>query len=425
MIRLAFRQFRTQGVVALGGLVILGILTVVTGPHLVHLYDTLFVGCKSADACGLAHRALSKTDGHLQSWLGALVLVVPCLVGVFWGAPLLAREFENGTFGLVWTQSVTRARWLSVKVGLVGLASMAVAGLTSLMVTWWSSPIDRGNATPFVTFDQRDIVPIAYAAFAFAIGVTSGLLVRRTLPAMVTTLVGFVGVRLAIYEWIRPRLSTPVRALSPLALPGPSGQIAVGTGLRPGAWEVVTEQVINGSGRVVGTSGALNPSGLSANVMPSGAVTLSDGQRCPAAVHGPVGTRTARELSNAAHACATRLHLRDVVTYQPASRYWPFQWYESAIFVVLALLLVALCFWWLRRNFIGNRGTVPNAPIGASTPLPARSAQLLRPQPGRADGRPLASGRPRGAERSSRRGEVGERAASWYARPVPGRRSEA
>ena len=36
---------------------------------------------------------------------------------MFWGAPLLAREFETGTFRLAWTQSVTRTRWLAVKLG--------------------------------------------------------------------------------------------------------------------------------------------------------------------------------------------------------------------------------------------------------------------------------------------------------------------
>jgi hypothetical protein len=44
------------------------------------------------------------------------------------------------------------------------------------------------------------------------------------------------------------------------------------------------------------------------------------------------------------------LHLRQMVTYQPASRYWVFQWYETAIFVALALALAAFCFWWVRRR---------------------------------------------------------------------------
>ena len=43
------------------------------------------------------------------------------------------------------------------------------------MVTWWSSPIDRVNLTVFTSFDQRDLVPVGYAAFAFALGAAAGL----------------------------------------------------------------------------------------------------------------------------------------------------------------------------------------------------------------------------------------------------------
>ena len=107
---------------------------------------------------------------------------------MFWGAPLVAREFETGTFRLAWTQGVTRTRWLAVKLGLGGLVSMAVAGLLSLMVTWWSSPLDRVHANRLTPWSSGCATssPIGYAAFAFALGVTAGLLFRRMLPAMLT-----------------------------------------------------------------------------------------------------------------------------------------------------------------------------------------------------------------------------------------------
>ncbi len=91
---------------------------------------------------------MAELTGHdvVLYLLGVAVLyVVPALIGIFWGAPLVARELETGTFRLAWNQSVTRTRWLAVKLGLIGLASMAAAGLFSLMVTWWSSPIDQAN----------------------------------------------------------------------------------------------------------------------------------------------------------------------------------------------------------------------------------------------------------------------------------------
>ena len=42
---------------------------------------------------------------------------------------------------------------------------------------------------------------------------------------------------------------------------------------------------------------------------------------------------------------SAKFHL--AVTYQPASRYWPFQWYETSIFVGLALVLAGFCPWWI------------------------------------------------------------------------------
>jgi len=45
----------------------------------------------------------------------AQALATPALLGIFWGAPLIARELETGTCRLAWNQSVTRTRWLTVK----------------------------------------------------------------------------------------------------------------------------------------------------------------------------------------------------------------------------------------------------------------------------------------------------------------------
>jgi hypothetical protein len=63
--------------------------------------------------------------------------------------------------------AVHRRRWIVVKLGLIGLACVAASGLLSLVLTWWSRPFDRINTDQLTSvFDQRDIVPIGYAAFA-------------------------------------------------------------------------------------------------------------------------------------------------------------------------------------------------------------------------------------------------------------------
>ncbi len=57
-------------------------------------------------------------------------------------------------------------------------------------------------------------------------------------------------------------------------------------------------------------------------------------------------------VKDALHQCVTKLSVtyHQVVTYQPASRYWLFQSYELAIYLTAALALAGLCFWWVRRR---------------------------------------------------------------------------
>ena len=220
VIRFAWRQFRTQAVVAFATLAALAILLAITGAQLEHRYDTSGIAsCKPPSNCDALKSAFLLSYGKPPHLLGALLLVVPALLGIFWGAPLVARELEAGTYRLAWTQSVTRTRWFAVKVALIGLASIAVAGLLSLMVTWWSSPLDHLNMNRFTpgVFDERGIVPIGYAAFALALGLTAGTLIRRTVPAMAATLVTFVGARLAVTYWIRPHLMTPAHTSATFA----------------------------------------------------------------------------------------------------------------------------------------------------------------------------------------------------------------
>jgi hypothetical protein len=39
-----------------------------------------------------------------------------------------------------------------------------------------------------------------------------------------------------------------------------------------------------------------------------------------------------------------------IVTYQPLNRYWPFQLYETAIFLGAAIVLAGFSLWWMRRR---------------------------------------------------------------------------
>jgi hypothetical protein len=350
MIRMTWLQFRTQAAVAIGGLVILAAVLAFTGPHLVHLYDTIVTTCAAHGDCSTAGSAFLKNDRSLQIGLDALVVIMPGVIGLFWGPPLVAREFETSTFRLAWTQSVTRIRWLAVKLGVIGLASMAVAGLVSLVVTWWSSPVDLANMTAFTTFDQRDIVPIGYAAFAFALGVTAGVLIRRTLAAIATALAAFVAVRLSFDHWLRPHLLAPIHRFVALNLAtvglgsySPSGPVT----LKPIALTIPNGWVY--STQIV----ARDNHALSAQFVARACPSLA--QSTGGATPSPSGLGKKAQVPESAlqalQACATKVGktYRELVTYQPGSHFWPLQWYELGIYLVVALILAAICVLWVRR----------------------------------------------------------------------------
>ena len=109
-------------------------------------------------------------------------------------------------------QSITRKRWLAVKTGWMLLAAAVWGGVISALVTWWSGPDNALHLDAFNPgrFDIMGIVPVAYALFAMALGITAGALLRRTLPAMAVTLAGFIAVRAVIALWLRPHYMSAV-----------------------------------------------------------------------------------------------------------------------------------------------------------------------------------------------------------------------
>ena len=348
MIRLALRQFRIQALLAVAALVVVAVVLAITGPHLVYLYDTTVASCKAPVDCSLVNRNFVANDSLLQTGLGALLLILPALMGIFWGAPLIARELEAGTYRVAWTQSVTRTRWIAVKLGLSGLASMAVGGLLSLMVTWWFNPIDQVNMNRFApgVFDERGLVAIGYAAFGFALGVTAGLLIRRTVPAMAATLAPFVAARLAMIFWVRPNLIAPAHINMALGsssdlgfVPGSSGVTFVADAPKIPNALVTSSQIVDSAGQAP-----------TAHYLHDFLYNACPNVVAPATAPSNVGRGPADQtaFNDCIAHLSTQFHL--AVTYQPADRYWAFQWFETAIFLGLAAILVGFCFWWARRR---------------------------------------------------------------------------
>jgi hypothetical protein len=352
VIWLTWRQFRAQALVVAGVLIALALVLIVTGPHLVNLSDAYLKACRANRDCGSSTNPVLNSDGKIEDFFSDILLLAPALVGIFWGAPLIARELETGTYRLGWTQSITRRRWLAAKLCVVGLASVAVTGLLSLMLTWWSSPIDTASANRFedAMFSLRDITPMGYAAFAFALGVTTGVLIRRTLPAMATTLVIFVAARLAEATWVRPHLMAPVRAAMPFSTGNGVGFALTPSGLQvmtnppniPNAW-AISSVIVNNAGKSPTAAFMKSACPSLANVAPT-SPTGGGARHVRVSAQGP----GPQAFQDCVAKVAAKYH--EIVTYQPASRFWAFQGIETAIFLALALLLAGLCFFWVRRR---------------------------------------------------------------------------
>jgi hypothetical protein len=365
MIWLTWRQFRAQAITAAATLAVFAIVLAATASHLSGMYDSSgLTTCHGGTCAGLASTFLSNlasggggfvvpgSSYAILYFLSILViLITPAVIGTFWGAPLIARELEAGTFRLTWNQSVTRTRWLTVKLVLTGAAAMLVAEAFSLIQAWWAAPIGKavglgGGSSIFsetrfgvFVFPTHGITPLGYAAFAFALGVTAGLLVRRAIPAMAVTLAIFAVLQFVTPLWIRPHLFPTSHTTTTLAASGSNVILRTNPKLaltastvpgQPGAW-IISSEGVNAAGQRVGAIPAA----------------------CERVVSDTLGSHrgsAAGPGSPALNNCVASHGIRVAESYQPASHYWPLQWSETGLFLALALALAGYCFWRLNRR---------------------------------------------------------------------------
>jgi hypothetical protein len=345
MIRLALRQFRASAWTAAIGLGAVAAVVLATRRQLATAASAARRACGSDSGCPTL-AAFAHSDAALRTALGLVVILAPALIGAFWGAPLVAREFEAGTHRLVWTQSISRTRWLAVRLTVAGTAAVVATAALSTLVTWWAAPLDHAGQAVYGAFDQRDVAPVGYALFAFALGVTAGLLTRRTLPAMALTLAGLLAVRIIVTRWIRPMALAP--RIATMALnPGTTGYGSGGNillGIPPATLQPAPPDLPNAwirSVRIVDASG--HP--LTNQVLHATCPTIERGGG-----DGPAGPAPAAVVQRL-HDCVARVGAtyHETVTYQPGGRYWTFQWWELAVYACIAALLLGYGLDRLRR----------------------------------------------------------------------------
>jgi hypothetical protein len=324
---LVWRQHRAQLYVAAAALAALTVLLLVTGLQMASQYHSALTACAANHSCGSLPGTLFL-GSHAVGFLVIMTMGVPGLLGLFWGAPLVAQEIETGTSQFAWMQSVTRKRWLAVKAGWVLLAAAAWGGAVSALVTWWSGPDNALQLDAFQAnrFDLQGIVPVGYALFAVALGIAAGTLIRRTLPALAVTLAVFIAVRVVIAQVVRAHYMTAVTTTYSLL----TGFVPRGSVLQ------LSQGVLRPNGRVI-------PSNINTNAIVMDGVPAND---APAACQPLMAHGTPNAVP-----CLAAHGYRGFITYQPGSRFWAFQGIETGIFVALAAALIALtAFVVLRRD---------------------------------------------------------------------------
>lgn len=335
MIWLSWRQFRAQALIGLIGLALLAAYLWHTGLDIRAAYHGYLAQCRDTGGCADAMSRFQDDYRAKLLYLAALLGLVPALLGMFWGAPLIARELEAGTHRLVWNQSVTRRRWLGVKLLFVVLVGMAVSAAASALLTWAASPFDRVSDDRFstVVFGARNVTPVAYAALALVFGAVVGLLVRRTIPAMALAAFLFIVFQFVVPNLFRPHLMPPhhrtitmtADAINAAKSLGSLGNAPVVNGLSmPDAWITDTSELLTADSRPLDT-GKFNDCLRRA---PKTGATGTYGDIAP---------------------CLASLDLHVEIAYQPDNRYWPFQWIESAGYLALSGLLAAFGLWRIKR----------------------------------------------------------------------------
>jgi hypothetical protein len=323
---LVWRQYRAQGAIASLLLAAAAAVILADGFQIASHWHSILVACHGNSACLKQQNPLFN---GVVSDLPDISLLVPVVLGMLWGAPLVAHELESRTSDFAWAQSVTRTRWLAVKAGWLLFTAAACGAVITVLTTWWSGPANALGAEAFFPgqFDVQGIVPVGFAVFAMALGIAAGAVARRTLPAIAVVLGGFIGLRVVIENFVRPHYLAAVTTYYHVT----------GSFTPPGQAWVLAQGAVSRTGVTVAQGwGDLYPA------LPASCQRLLNTSQVPTGKSG--------SSANTVFSCMQAHGWRGYATYQPAYRYWPFQGIETGIYVLLAAVLIAVTFAIVRRR---------------------------------------------------------------------------
>jgi hypothetical protein len=318
----AWRQQRAMLAGAAALLAALALYLLVMGLRMHSAYASV-TACRAAHSpsCGGAVSSFNRAYWMTAELTAGLLQAVPVLIGVFAGAPILARELETGTFRFAWTQGCGRMRWTVARLALPAVTLTAATMAFSQLFSWYYAPFVAEGQQSALTPQLFDLSGVAFAAWtlaAFAIGAFAGVLLRRVIPAMAATLAAWTAMALGTALYLRPRYMAPLTAKGAGPLPG-TGNIPL----------VVSQWWTGPNGKPVSQS-TINWLLLQHPTPPQKTGS---------------GQYTVDYTAWLTHHGYTQW-----TSYQPAGRFWPFQLIEGGWLLALSLLLLAATIWLVRRR---------------------------------------------------------------------------
>ncbi|MFE5583528.1 hypothetical protein [Kitasatospora sp. NPDC056531] len=291
---------------------VMGVVSLALLLHGWYLHDALDrTGAGTCDpstaACVATFKRFLHQYADSMPMLGSVVYILGGVFGAFLGGPLLAREFEHGTVRFAWTQGAGRTRWTAGGLVLGGAVLAVLAALFGLVLRWWNAPLTRmgGQFHPDL-FVAAPPALIGRVLVAFGVAALAGAVLRRTVLAVGLGLAASVAL-LFLAVAVRPHYMTPlegpVHAMSSLAVDD--------------RWVL--------------------------------SVWYSDpaGNRISEADFDNLG-RSYDDLQSLVRDGGYTMH----EVYQPADRFWPFQWIEFGWTTLLAVALCVAAVWWVRRRAV-------------------------------------------------------------------------
>ena len=295
MIWVTWRQHRVQALLMAGVFVFIAVYALAFGLWARSVFNSDDLGSCLARSGGVDCAAtitsfLREFNRGPALPLNLLLFTIPGILGAVVGGPLLGQELERGTWQLAWSQTVPRTRWLVTKLGLITAALIAFGVAVTAVMTWAWGPLDqvsiRLQPPPF---NFEGVALACSVLCGFGLALLAGLLLRNTIGGMVA----------GYFAWEVPFIAATL------------------------------------------VTGPLNLFSATTTVDCAGAACAAASTNSTPPVTGHLGDLVTGVTRAGGHL---------VVSYLPASAFWPLQFTVGAIYLAVGLAAAGTAVWLLHRR---------------------------------------------------------------------------